>query len=75
MNELTREVLDFPGMEKDTPQYETIRSHYLFSGLDDSVFDALAADIAVETFEKGEILFIVAISPATSTMSSPARSN
>ena len=57
MNELTREVLDFPGMEKDTPQYETIRSHYLFSGLDDSVFDALAADIAVETFEKGEILF------------------
>lgn len=53
----TREVLDFPCMEKDTPQYETIRGHYLFSGLDDDVFDALASNIAVETFEKGEILF------------------
>ena len=57
MKELTREVLDFPCMEKDTPQYETIRGHYLFSGLDDAVFDALAAQIAVESFEKGEILF------------------
>ena len=57
MKELTREVLDFPCMERDTPQYETIRGHYLFSGLDDNVFDALAADIAVESFEKGEILF------------------
>jgi CRP-like cAMP-binding protein len=53
----TREVLDFPCMEKDTPQYETIRGHYLFSGLHDDVFDALASNIAVETFEKGEILF------------------
>ena len=53
MNELTREVLDFPCMEKDTPQYDTIRGHYLFSGLDDSVFDALAANIAVENFRKG----------------------
>lgn len=57
MNRLTRKVLDFPRMEKDSPQYETIRGHYLFSGLDDSVFDALAADISVESFEKGEILF------------------
>jgi CRP-like cAMP-binding protein len=44
-------------MEKDTPQYETIRGHYLFSGLDESVFDKLANDIAVEAFDKGEILF------------------
>ena len=57
MNRLTREVLDFPCMEKDTPQYDNIRGHYLFSGLEEDVFDALASDIAVESFEKGEILF------------------
>ena len=57
MIRLTREVVDFPCMEKDTPQYETIRSHYLFSGLDEDVFDALVSDIAVESFDKGEVLF------------------
>ncbi len=57
MIRLNPEVLDFPCMEKDTPQYETIRQHYLFSGLDEDVFDALAARIGVEAFEKGEILF------------------
>lgn len=51
------EVLDFPRMEKDTPHYDTIRSHYLFSGFDESMFDALARDIAIESFDKGEILF------------------
>jgi CRP-like cAMP-binding protein len=44
-------------MEKDTAQYEAIRQHYLFSGLDEDVFDALAADITVESYEKGEVLF------------------
>lgn len=44
-------------MEKDTPQYETIRSHYLFSGLDEDTFDALVSHIAVESFDKGEALF------------------
>ena len=57
MIRLTREVVDFPCMEKDTPQYETIRSHYLFSGLEEDVFDALVSDIAVESFDKGEVLF------------------
>lgn len=57
MIRLTREVVDFPCMEKDTPQYETIRSHYLFSGLDEDVFDALVSDIAIESFDKGEVLF------------------
>lgn len=57
MIRLTREVVDFPRMEKDTPQYETIRSHYLFSGLDEDVFDALVSDIAIESFDKGEVLF------------------
>jgi CRP-like cAMP-binding protein len=53
----TPEVLDFSSMEKDTVQYETIRGHYLFSGLDEDVFEAIAADFATESFEKGEILF------------------
>ena len=57
MNRQTRQVLDFPCMERDTPQYDTIRGHYLFSGLDEDVFDKLASNIAVEAFDKGEILF------------------
>ncbi|MBU2676568.1 MAG: Crp/Fnr family transcriptional regulator [Gammaproteobacteria bacterium] len=44
-------------MEKDTPQYATIRSHYLFSGLTDSEFDVLATEVTVESHDKGEILF------------------
>jgi CRP-like cAMP-binding protein len=50
-------VIDFSRMEKDTPQYATIRSHYLFSGLTDGEFDALAAEVLVESYDKGEILF------------------
>lgn len=50
-------VLDFPRMEKDTAQYEAIRRHYLFSGLDQDVFDALANVITVEAYDKGEVLF------------------
>ena len=53
----TPEVLDFSSMEKDSVEYETIRSHYLFSGLDEDVFENIAADFATESFEKGEILF------------------
>ncbi len=44
-------------MEKGTPQYETIRGHYLFSGLTDEEFESLAAKVSVESFHKGEILF------------------
>lgn len=57
MNRSRPEVLDFPRMEKDTPQYDTIRGHYLFAGLDEDAFDKLASGIAIESFEKGEILF------------------
>ena len=57
MIEITREVLDFPCMEKDSAQYEAVRAHYLFSGLEDDVFDALADHMSVESFEKGEVLF------------------
>jgi CRP-like cAMP-binding protein len=51
------QVLSFPCMEKDSPQYEAVRSHYLFSGLEEAVFDALAAEMAVETIEKSEVVF------------------
>ena len=44
MNQTTREVLDFPCMERDTPQYETIRGHYLFSGLDEGCLRILRKD-------------------------------
>jgi CRP-like cAMP-binding protein len=57
MNRLTRAVLDFSCMDKDSPQYDSIRSHYLFSGFDEGKFDTLAGDIAIESFDKGEILF------------------
>ena len=57
MIEVRREVLDFPGMEKNSAQYDEVRGHYLFSGLDDKAFDELVADTSVESFDKGEILF------------------
>jgi CRP-like cAMP-binding protein len=44
-------------MEKGTPQYQTIRGHYLFSGLTDGEFETLAAEVSIESYEKGEILF------------------
>ncbi len=53
----THKVIDFSCMEKGTPQYETIRSHYLFSGLTDGEFQALVAEVTVESYDKGEILF------------------
>lgn len=52
-----RKVIDFSGVEKGTPQYETIRGHYLFSGLTDSEFESLAAGVSVESYERGEVLF------------------
>src|SRR5210317_1061825 len=53
----THKVIDFSCMEKDTPQYEAIRSHYLFSGLTDGEFDSLATEVSIESYDKGEILF------------------
>jgi CRP-like cAMP-binding protein len=57
MIETSNEVLDFPCMEKDTIQYDIIRDHYLFSGLEESVFDSLVSSMAAESFEKGATLF------------------
>lgn len=50
-------VLDLVSMDRNSPLYESVRGHYLFSGLDEDVFEAIAADFATESFEKGEILF------------------
>lgn len=50
-------VLDFSCMEKDAPQYQTIRSHYLFSRLTDSEFEGLATGISVESYDKDQALF------------------
>ena len=50
-------VIDFSCMEKDTSQYETIRSHYLFAGLTDDEFETLATEISVESYDRNEILF------------------
>jgi CRP-like cAMP-binding protein len=57
MTAMKDKVVDFSCMEKDTPQYETVRSHYLFSGLTDGEFEALATDVTVESYDKGEVLF------------------
>lgn len=54
---ISDKVIDFSCMEKDTPQYETIRNHYLFAGLNDSEFEVLAKDVSIESYDKGEILF------------------
>ena len=50
-------VLDSGSMENGCPEYESIRRHYLFSGLDQGEFDALMARVTRVTLEKGEVLF------------------
>ncbi len=57
MTTVSNKVLDFSRMDKDSTQYEAIRGHYLFSGLDQGVFETLAGDIGVESYDKGEVLF------------------
>ncbi len=50
-------VLDSPFMDTGSPLYETLRRHYLFSGLDQDDFDTLVAEVSVKILEKGEVLF------------------
>ena len=50
-------VLDSPCMEKDSPQYDLVREHYLFSGLDEPDFDGLVSHMSEEKLAKGEVLF------------------
>jgi len=52
-----REVLDSPCMEKDSPQYNAVNDHYLFSGVEEQVFDELVSTMSVEKLGKGEVLF------------------
>lgn len=52
-----RKMIDFSCMEKDGHHYQTIRRHYLFSGLADADFEALANEISVESYDKDQILF------------------
>jgi CRP-like cAMP-binding protein len=50
-------VLDSVPMEKCPALYESLRSHYLFAGLDEDDFEQLAKHIAATSIEKGEVLF------------------
>jgi CRP-like cAMP-binding protein len=50
-------VIDSSAMDKSSPLYESVRSHYLFAGLDEENFDQLAADMKVKELEQGQVLF------------------
>ena len=56
INELSG-VLDSLPMDDCSALYESLRSHYLFAGLDEADFEQLAAGIAATSIEKGEVLF------------------
>ena len=44
-------------MDQSTLLYESLRSHYLFAGLEADDFERLAEGVSVITLEKGSILF------------------
>jgi len=50
-------VLDSLPMDKNSSLYESVRGHYLFSGLDEENFDRLAAEMKVKDLDQGEVLF------------------
>ena len=50
-------VLDSAFMESGSPLYETVRQHFLFSGLDQESFDALTSCVSAKHIAKGEVLF------------------
>ncbi len=50
-------VLDSSFMESGSPEYETLRAHYRFSGLADDHFEARMKRVARIDLEKGEVLF------------------
>jgi CRP/FNR family transcriptional regulator, dissimilatory nitrate respiration regulator len=56
INELSG-VLDSAPMGDCSALYESLRSHYLFAGLDAADFEQLAKHIAATSLEKGEVLF------------------
>jgi len=44
-------------MDGGCPDYESLRRHYLFAGLDQADFDALVKRVSSIRLEKGEVLF------------------
>ena len=50
-------VLDSLPMDKNSALYQSVRSHYLFSGLDEEDFERLAAEMKVVDLDQGEVLF------------------
>jgi len=50
-------VLDSDGMEPASPSYESVRRHYLFAGLPDKDFAALAHSMSLVSLHKGDVLF------------------
>ena len=50
-------VLDSLPMDKKSSLYESVRNHYLFSGLDEEDFERLAAEMKVVDLDQGEVLF------------------
>lgn len=50
-------MLDSSFMEPGSPEYESVRQHYLFSGLGQEDFDTLMRRVSPVALEKGEILF------------------
>ncbi len=56
INELSV-VLDSLPMDDGSELYESLRSHYLFAGLNAADFEALAKGITATSIEKGEVLF------------------
>lgn len=50
-------MLDCQLMDAESPAYAIVRQHYLFAGLEQEDFDALATSVVPKQIEKGEILF------------------
>ena len=50
-------VLDSLPMDKNSALYQSVRSHYLFSGLNEEDFERLAAEMKVVDLDQGEVLF------------------
>lgn len=68
-------MLDCQLMDAESPAYAIVRQHYLFAGLEQEDFDALAASVVPKQIEKGEILFHRGIRLPVSIFSIPVSWN
>jgi len=58
IHEMTEElVLGSAFMDSGSPEYESLRAHYLFSGLAQDEFDSLAKRVSRVEISKGDVLF------------------